>query len=300
MDKKLGMAERICPLCGSLKNRFFEQVLQTQVTVPYLICDPCGFVFQEKAWTEAELDGFYAHQYRTLMQGNEKPQDRNRAIENARAELLLSRVKRLGASGIRRHLDIGASTGAFLRCTQRDLGCEGVGIEPGEGHRDFAIQKGSRVLPSLDDLAKVESGRFDLISLIHVLEHLPEPVNVLLTLREKWFSQNGWLLVEVPNLYAHQCLEIAHLTAFSAHTLTEMARKAGYEVVSLTAHGLPRSRILSLNLTMTAKPTQIFSRDDQVRPEQMVRFKRQIGMTYRALVNRWAWLPYPELKEISP
>lgn len=298
MDKQKNMAARICPLCEGHHHRFFEHVVQAQVTVPYLICDRCGFVFQERAWTQTELDEFYAHQYRTLMQGNEKPQDRNRAIENARAELNLNRLKKLGVN-IHRHLDIGASTGAFLCCTQRGLGCEGVGIEPGEGHREFATQRGLRVLPSLDELASNETERFELISLIHVLEHLPEPVNTLKMLREKWLAPDGWLLVEVPNLYAHQCLEIAHLTAFSAHTLTEMVRIAGYDVISIASHGLPRSKILALNLTLIAKPQQSPHHASQIRPERMVRLKRRIGMTYRALVNRWAWLPYPELKEIS-
>jgi 2-polyprenyl-3-methyl-5-hydroxy-6-metoxy-1,4-benzoquinol methylase len=35
------------------------------------------------------------------------------------------------------------------------------------------------------------SERFDLISLIHVLEHLPDPVSSLAQLRERWLTPDG-------------------------------------------------------------------------------------------------------------
>jgi len=77
------------------------------------------------------------------------------------------------------------------------------------------------VYPSLDDLGQADGGRFDLVSMAHVLEHIPNPVEYLSDLRERYLTPDGWLLIEVPNLYAHDSFEIAHSIAFSSHTLRE-------------------------------------------------------------------------------
>ncbi len=60
-----------------------------------------------------------------------------------------------------------------------------------------------------------------LISMFHVLEHLPDPVGYLSALRQKFLEPDGWLLIEVPNLYAHDCFEVAHLNGLkiTAHTM---------------------------------------------------------------------------------
>jgi 2-polyprenyl-3-methyl-5-hydroxy-6-metoxy-1,4-benzoquinol methylase len=291
------MAEKLCPLCGFAYQEFFEKILHNEEIVEYVICRRCGFVFQAKTWTQAELDAFYSRQYRTLMQGSESPEKRNRAIEGARAALLVQRLKEGGVLKVRRHLDIGASTGVFLRRTGREFHCEGVGVEPGEEHRRFAAESGLRMYSSLTEAEQGETGCFDLVSLSHVLEHLPSPLQTLTQIRQKFLTPGGWLLVEVPNLYAHPSLEIAHLSAFSRHTLVEMVRKAGFRVYSLVVHGLPRSNVLKLNLTLLAQPELMDGHDYHIKPERLVRLKRRLGMFYRKVVDRWAWLPFPELEE---
>jgi hypothetical protein len=130
----------------------------------------------------------------------------------------------------------------------------------------------------------------------HVLEHLPDPVRYLAGLRESLLERDGWLLIEVPNLYAHDSFEIAHLVSFSAHTLRQTLGRAGFEIVALEAHGRPRSRILPLYLTTLARPAQA-NQAAQVQPESRVRLKRWWGMRRRGLLSRvfprWAWRPFP-------
>ncbi len=135
------------------------------------------------------------------------------------------------------HLDIGCSMGILLERFEKEYHCHPVGIEPGEAHRNHARQAGLTVYASLEELEQNEHARFSLISMAHVLEHLPDPVGYLVHLRETLLDPAGWLLLEVPNLYAHDSFETAHLVAYSAHTLQQTLGKAGFEVVRLEKHG---------------------------------------------------------------
>jgi len=105
----------------------------------------------------------------------------------------------------------------------------------------------------------------------------------------------GWLLLEVPNFYAHDSFELAHLSCFTEHTLTETVKKAGFRVVTTKVHGWPRSETLDLYITLLAKPNPTAKDDYQVAPEKQVALKRQLGMLKRKIQTKLnptkAWLP---------
>ena len=289
---------RSCPLCGSGRNRFFEHLEHPTMTMDYRICQDCGFVFQSYIWQDSELVEYYSSQYRVQMEQSDSPTERVRAIENARARLL---TRKLIASGVvpHRHLDIGCSTGAFLLECNRKFGCLGTGVEPGNSYRSFAQERGLEVLPSLEELVVAPEDRYDLVSLIHVMEHLPDPVGTLTDLRETTLAPDGLLLVEVPNLYAHDSLEPAHISAFSPHTLEQALKKAGYYIHQLWLHGQPRSNVLQLYITALAKPSR--KTITHILPEELVVFRRKISLIQRRvlqkLMPRQTWLPYPPLEE---
>ena len=66
-------------------------------------------------------------------------------------------------------LDIGAGVGDFLSVCKND-GWQTVGIEPSEKAKAIAIQKG---VSFVNDLASLENNSFDIITMWHVLEHVP-------------------------------------------------------------------------------------------------------------------------------
>lgn len=285
-----------CPLCGHKESALFDwRTFQGQPVVNR-ICQTCGLVFQSPRMDDAEREAFYSAEYRQLYQGWEGPDAKDLAVQGKRAESLLAFCKAYGLPGAKRYLDIGCSAGLLLEAFRNAYGCEVVGVEPGEAYREFARQSGLEVVASLDELEPAGPARFDLISLAHVLEHLPDPVRYLANLRESLLEGDGWLLIEVPNLYAHDSFEIAHLVSFSAHTLRQALGKAGFEIVSLEAHGRPRSRILPLYLTTLARPAKA-DVTMQVQPESRVRLKRWWGMTRRWLLSRAfprrAWRTFP-------
>ncbi len=91
-------------------------------------------------------------------------------------------------------LDVGAGTGDFLMYAKTN-GWKVEGVEPNDNARLLA-QKKSLFLK--EDLAKLEKERFQVITLWHVLEHLPHLEASIATLCNK-LEEEGTLFIAVPN-----------------------------------------------------------------------------------------------------
>jgi len=94
-------------------------------------------------------------------------------------------------------LDIGCGTGDFLNAAKSN-GWNVTGIEPNEKARTIANTK---TVNNVFDITKLESlpaESFDVISLWHVLEHLPELENHIQVFK-KLLKPNGSLIIAVPN-----------------------------------------------------------------------------------------------------
>lgn len=91
-------------------------------------------------------------------------------------------------------LDIGAGTGEFLKVAQK-RGWVISGVEPNEGARDFAHKKNI----ALDEsIAVLEGKTFDVVTLWHVLEHMPDLQNMIQKI-EQLVEVGGTLVIAVPN-----------------------------------------------------------------------------------------------------
>jgi SAM-dependent methyltransferase len=306
-----------CPLCGEATSLPFDQRVFRGIPVVNRMCGVCGFVYQSPRMTDTELQEFYAAEYRRLYQGSAGPSAKDVAVQTQRAggllDFLQAAMKTSGAiTEDSICLDIGCSAGKLLDGYARAFGCRVVGIEPGDAYRQDDQRRGLDVYASLESFE--QSGQFpvDLISLIHVLEHLPHPVQYLANLRQKILQAGGggihhggsarrWLLLEVPNLYCHNCFEVAHLTSFSEHTLTQMVQQAGFKVVALKKHGAPRSHWLPLYITLLARAEDAAGVRRAVIPEKNVQLKRRLGMFRRRVITRLfpsqAWIPLPDESE---
>lgn len=275
-----------CPLCGNQSSGLFDERKFRGHLVTNRICDHCGLVYQSPRMTDAELSSYYEREYRLEYQGVEGPSPKDLAIQSGRAESL-AQFLRSKLATVTRHLDIGCSAGLWLLRTQEIYRCQLVGIEPGTAYRKFAQDKGLTVYPNIVDLEETKPEKFDLISMLHVLEHLPDPVGYLTHIRTSLMEDHAHLLIEVPNLYAHECFETAHLVSYSSHTLTRVLKKAGYVVETLKAHGRPRSAVIPLYLTLIARPvSETESVLWSIVPERSVVLKRKIGMLRRKILTR--------------
>jgi 2-polyprenyl-3-methyl-5-hydroxy-6-metoxy-1,4-benzoquinol methylase len=281
----------LCPLCGSDSNRLFDRREFRGRQVENRLCRNCGMVYQSPRMTEAEANEYYKAEYRRTYQGEEGPVKRDLVVQTARARSLVDfTLPRIPT--ISRCLDIGSSSGVMLQAFRDSFGCEIVGVEPGDAYRDLALGKRLKVYPTLDKLEQAAEKRFDMVIMSHVLEHLPAPISYLVHLRKYLLDREGWLLIEVPNLYAHESFEPAHLLAFSPHTLREALKQSGFRVVRFRKHGRPNSAILPLYLTVLCR-SAVQQDLAPVRPERGVIYKRRIGMLWRHTLERllphWVW-----------
>jgi len=270
-----------CPLCGSetsLHRPFAAQPVGAQ-TLHYRVCVSCGLVFQSPRLTTWALERHYRREYRQRAHSRESDPRKDRWVQERRAEHLAAAVRRLHPV-VRRHLDVGSSTGVLLAHFGRAFDSQGFGVEPGEADRSEVAGAGFKVVASIEQIPPQAEGSFDLVTLSHVLEHLPDPVGTLRELRARWLAGDGLLLVETPNLFSHPSFELAHLTAFSAATLRGALEVAGLEMVELHRHGKPYSRWLPLFLVAAARPALPSSSAQFARPRpSWIRMRRWMGLS---------------------
>jgi 2-polyprenyl-3-methyl-5-hydroxy-6-metoxy-1,4-benzoquinol methylase len=107
-----------------------------------------------------------------------------------------------------RILDIGAGTGDFLSVAKQN-GWQTVGVEPSEKAKAIAIKK---EVSFVEDTVELESHSFDVITMWHVLEHVPNLDNQIQELK-RLLKTNGSLIVAVPNF---KSFDAKHYGAFWA------------------------------------------------------------------------------------
>ncbi len=91
-------------------------------------------------------------------------------------------------------LDIGAGTGDFLKICAKS-GWKTKGIEPSDKARTLAKKKEINLLK---DISEINDSKFDVITLWHVLEHIPNLLEYVQKLKQL-LKTNGVLIVAVPN-----------------------------------------------------------------------------------------------------
>ncbi|KIX20529.1 methyltransferase [Flavobacterium sp. 316] len=95
-------------------------------------------------------------------------------------------------------LDIGAGTGDFLT-EAKNKGWNVTGIEPNAKAKQIAISKGVTFSETLEVL---ESHSFDVITMWHVLEHVPD-LEFQLSELKRLLKPNGTIIIAVPNFKSY-------------------------------------------------------------------------------------------------
>lgn len=135
-------------------------------------------------------------------------------------------------------LDVGCGTGAFLQ-TAKKHGWVVKGIEPNLQARTSANIKTDNSVYKSEKLFELEENQFDVITLWHVLEHLPNLEEHIKTFK-KVLKPNGTLIIAVPNYKSYDASYYKnywaaydvprHLWHFNRKSISKLMSKAHMEV----------------------------------------------------------------------
>lgn len=151
------------------------------------------------------------------------------------AEMEMMRIP-AGESGTL--LDVGCGSGGFLQ-RMRAVGWRVMGTEPDpKAAARLRDELGFPVFGSLDDI-ETQQERFDVITLSHVVEHLPDPLATLQQL-SRLLASGGRMILTTPNakglgarLFGETWRGLEpprHFNVFSRHSLAEAIATAGLRV----------------------------------------------------------------------
>lgn len=208
------------------------------------VCRACGCVQKviDRTW-QLEASQIYST-YSIYHQGQGAEQAvfaQDSGLSSARSVRLVEQLQAyVQLSGTGRLLDIGCGNGALLRTFSR-LAPQWslIGTELDDKYRPVveSIDRAEMYTCDPDQIP----GSFSLITMIHLLEHIPTPRDLLLRLWNK-LDDNGLLVVEVPG-YAQNPFDLLiadHCTHFTTTTVTELVENAGYEAISVATDWIPK------------------------------------------------------------
>ena len=216
-------------------------------------CDACGTVeaLVDDQW-RAECREIY-DSYTIYYQGGgaeQKVFDPRSGASASRSDQLLAQLAEIvEVPQTGRLVDIGCGNGNFLRSfSRRFRDWRLVGSEYDETHRAMV-----EAIPGVEAFFSQDAaalpGKFDAISLIHVLEHIESPARLLHTVREK-LNPDGLLIIELP-LFTDNPFELLiadHATHFTAATIQPLLGEAGLTPVIVTTEWIPKE------LSVVARP----------------------------------------------
>ncbi len=209
------------------------------------VCRACGGVQKviDAAWL-AEIEAIYAHyaiyhqsggvEQAVFTAGSDQAQPRSLRLLQC-----LAAHRGLPAAG--RWLDLGCGNGALLRVVSEHYPGWTLAGQEINSHYQAVVEAIPRVEALHTCAPDHIPGAYDMVSLIHVLEHIPNPEAYARPLGAKLLP-SGRLVVEVPN-HAQNPFDLLiadHATHFTAATLAAVLRRAGYADVMVAADWVPK------------------------------------------------------------
>jgi 2-polyprenyl-3-methyl-5-hydroxy-6-metoxy-1,4-benzoquinol methylase len=252
LEKEDGMLERVhCNLCGADDTALLAEIDSFHI----VRCRQCGLTYVNPRFAQQELHEIYTESYydHDGIKNGQKffgYDDYVQDEENIKITFAkrLAVIERLAGDMARPHsakncqlLDVGCATGFFLDLA-RSKGWNVVGTEVSSFGASFAQERfGLDVrLGTLRDL-HLNDQTFDVVTMWDVIEHVLDPMAELLEVH-RVLRQGGLLSIITPDanslvarLLGSRWEEYRrvreHVYFFSRRTLTEMLRKAGFEIL---------------------------------------------------------------------
>jgi len=197
----------------------------------FKFCKKCGLVMRQPMPTLSELDLIYDKLYATsqIVDQQTEQESGNYALQQYAGYLVSSLI-----SPDERVLDYGCGTGLLVEKLQME-GIRAIGVERSEGARNFSLSE--RDITLLKNVDEIEDQSLDIVLMIEVIEHLPDPMEAISALKRK-LRQGGKLFLTTPNRrglraklekgHWREAAKKFHVVLFDASSMRQMLANAGY------------------------------------------------------------------------
>lgn len=228
-----------CPVCHHSEFGAFISCEDFTVSHEYfeiVQCKSCSFLFTNPRPEASDLGRYYeSEEY--VSHSNTSKGIVNTLYQFVRKYTLVKKLQLINKQHRKgKLLDIGSGTGEFLSFCKKG-GWSVTGIEPNEKARSFATQQyGLAVLPE-EQLQNLPNGEFSIITLWHVLEHVPHLNERIIQIKEK-LNDTGKVIVAVPNPSSYDANHYKqywaaydvprHLYHFTPDTIEQLFKKHGF------------------------------------------------------------------------
>lgn len=238
----MALSNTICIICGNEKG--FDSVaehLRDSNAHSVVRCNDCGLMQLSPLPTASDDQNFYDENRQAKNIGKRTDIDYLRTTEASdtkrRADFIVSRFP--GTVSV---LDVGTGYG-FLLDKLIQMGIKANGVEISSARRKVAETLTTAPIFNVNLLNNpLDIGKFDVITMFHVIEHLADPIGFCKAARN-YLSEGGSLVIEVPNskdlmlrtseAYCSFWWQRAHLAYYNAELLQRVLTEAHYPKVEI-------------------------------------------------------------------
>ncbi len=221
-----------------------ELAAYTDQRLALVRCRSCGFSQPAALPT---LPNYFARMYDQRWSDDWMAREYGSGYKDLIFRTVLDALARRLPSSRRTLLDLGAHVGRLLKLA-REGGWTAEGVELNPQTSAFAAKATGLPVHQADARTLITEGRrYDAVTLIDVLEHIPDPVSLLST-AHGLISPGGWIAVKVPNgpvqlqkevwrsrlvrgYRATVADNLVHVNHFSPRTLALALERAGFRDV---------------------------------------------------------------------
>ena len=258
-----------CIICNS--PQLNQIAVNTSFGINIVECHSCHFI-QSEYVSEKALKDYYGNSYLNL---NEQEINEYKLQQSQQGESQLNYINEICENPqFTNTLDYGASLGELARKLKSISGRVYI-TENNPKFIDILKQSGMFFVLNENNLFSTQfEDFFELVTISHVLEHIPDPL-LLLDNFSYILNESGYLMVDLPNevqlLKKYNFQAFGHLHYFTINSFQEMIKRHGkFEIVEIRTCNRTVEEFIASRLTL---------------PEDYSRAKSENGTVIRAMLR---------------